>query len=143
MRNSTFFDFPCLHRVSCGRMRISQSLFRTVKQAPHDAESVNAKLLSQASFVHQEMAGVYSWLPFGLRVMRKIEAIIREEMNALGSQEVLMPALQPKENWLTTKRWDTVDVLFKIPSQTGKEYALGPTAEDVVTPLVQQFVMLS
>jgi prolyl-tRNA synthetase len=97
-------------------------------------------LLVQGGFVHQEMAGVYSWLPLGLRVMRKVEAIVREEMDALGAQEVLMSGLQPKENWLQTDRWDKMDVLFKIPSQTKKEYALGPTHEEIVTPLVKAFV---
>ncbi len=121
-------------------MRYSQLVSKTSKNAPHDADSVNAKLLSQAGFVHQEMAGVYSWLPLGLRVLRKVENIIREELDAIGAQEILMSALQPKENWETTGRWDTVDVLFKIPSQTGKEYALGPTHEEIVTPLVKQFI---
>lgn len=121
-------------------MRMTRLFTKTSKTVPQDAESANAKLLVQGGFVHQEMAGIYTWLPLGLRVLRKVEAIIREEMNTLGAQELLMTALQPKENWLTTGRWDTVDVLFKVPSQTGKEYALGPTAEDIVTPLVQQFV---
>lgn len=121
-------------------MRYSQSFAKASKTAPHDTESVNARFLTQGGFVHQEMAGVYSWLPLGLRVLRKVETIIREEMNALGAQEILMPALQPKENWLKTGRWDSVDVLFKVPSQTKKEYALGPSAEEIVTPLVQQFV---
>src|SRR5690349_1209369 len=106
-------------------MRYSQVFSKTTKNAPAEAESVNAKYLVQGGFVHQEMAGVYSWLPLGLRVLRKVENIVREEMNALGGQEILMTALQPKENWLTTERWDSVDVLFKVPSQTGKEYALG------------------
>lgn len=90
--------------------------------------------------MRQEMAGVYSWLPLGLRVLRNVEAIVREEMNALDGQEVLMSALQPKENWVQTGRWDNVDVLFKMPSQTGKEYALGCSHEEIVTPLVQSFV---
>lgn len=120
-------------------MRMSQLFTKTTKSAPADAETANAKFLQQAGFVHQEMAGVYSWLPLGLRVLRKVETIIRQEMDAIGGQEVLLTALQPKENWLTTKRWDDVDVLFKLNSQTGKEYALGPTAEDIVTPLVQSF----
>jgi prolyl-tRNA synthetase len=121
-------------------MRMSRLFAKTTKTPPADAESINAKLLVQAGFVHQEMAGVYSWLPLGLNVLRNVEAIIREEMNALGAQEVLMSALQPKENWLTTGRWDTVDVLFKLQSQTKKEYALGPTHEEIVTPLVKQYV---
>lgn len=121
-------------------MRMTRLFTKTSKTAPQDAESANAKLLVQGGFVHQEMAGVYSWLPLGLKVLRKVEAIIREEMDALGAQEILMSALQPKENWLTTGRWDSVDVLFKLHSQTKKEYALGPTHEEIVTPLVQHFV---
>jgi prolyl-tRNA synthetase len=121
-------------------MRLSRLLSKTSKSVSADAESINAKLLLQGGFVHQEMAGVYSWMPLGLKVLRKVEAIIREEMNAIGAQEILMSALQPKENWLTTDRWDAVDVLFKIPSQTGKEYGLGPTHEEIVTPLVRDFV---
>lgn len=121
-------------------MRISRLFTKTSKAVPQDADSVNAKYLVQGGFVHQEMAGVYSWLPLGLRVLRKVEAIIREEMDSLGAQEVLMSALQPKENWIQTDRWEAVDVLFKIPSQTKKEYALGPTHEEIVTPLVKAFV---
>ncbi len=121
-------------------MRLSNLFTKTCKSVPHDADSVNAKYLVQGGFVHQEMAGVYSWLPLGLRVMRKVEAIIREEMDGLGAQEILMSSLQPKENWLQTNRWDAMDVLFKIPSQTKKEYALGPTHEEIVTPLVKAFV---
>ncbi len=121
-------------------MRQSRLFTKTAKNAPHDTDSINAKYLSQGGFVHQEMAGVYSWLPLGLRVLRKVEAIIREELDKLGAQEILMSALQPKESWEKTGRWDTVDVLFKVPSQTGKEYALGPTHEEIVTPLVKSFV---
>ena len=113
---------------------------KTSKEAPHDAESANAKLLVQGGFVHQEMAGVYTWLPLGLSVLRKVQEIIRQEMDALGAQEIMMPALQPKEPWITTDRWDKFDVLFKIKSQTKKEYALGPTHEEIVTPLVRHFV---
>ena len=113
---------------------------KTAKTVPADADSANAKYLLQGGFVRQEMAGVYSWLPLGLRVLRKVEAIIREELNALGAQEVLLPALQPQENWVATGRWDTVDILFKVPSQTKKEYALGPSHEEIITPVVQQYV---
>jgi prolyl-tRNA synthetase len=121
-------------------MRMSQMFTKTSKTPPHDAETANAKYLIQGGFVHQEMAGVYSWLPLGLRVLRKVENIVREEMDAIGGQEILMSALQPKENWLTSGRWDSVDVLFKVPSQTKKEYALGPTHEEIVTPLVGSFL---
>lgn len=121
-------------------MRQSRLFTHTSKNVPTDADSVNAKLLTQAGFVHQEMAGVYSWLPLGLRVLHKVENIIRDELDKLGAQEILMSALQPKENWDTSGRWDSVDVLFKIPSQTGKVYGLGPTHEEIVTPLVKTFL---
>lgn len=121
-------------------MRQSHLFTKTTKNAPHDADSVNAKYLTQAGFVDQEMAGVYSWLPLGLRILRKVEQIVREEMDALDAQEIFMPSLQPKEYWETTNRWEGVDVLFKLNSQTGKEYALGCTHEEVVTPLAQKSV---
>lgn len=121
-------------------MRLTSLLTKTQKTVSQEAESINAQLLLRGGFVRQEMAGVYSWLPLGLRVLRNVERIVREEMDALGSQELLMSALQPKEAWVQTGRWDTVDVLFKVPSQTKKEYALGCTHEEIVTPLVQAFV---
>jgi len=121
-------------------MRLSRLFTKTSKSAPSDAETPNAKLLIQGGFVDQEMAGVYTWLPLGLSVLRKVEQIVREEMNAVGGMEIFMPSLQPKEYWTTTKRWEGVDVLFKLKSQTGKDYALGCTHEEVVTPLVQKFI---
>lgn len=82
------------------------------------------------------MAGVYSYLPLGLRVLRKIENIVREEMDNIGGQELLMPVLHPSEIWKVTGGWDKIDILFKIKSRTGKDYALGQSEEEVVTPLV-------
>ncbi|MBI5654100.1 hypothetical protein HZC53_00370 [Candidatus Uhrbacteria bacterium] len=121
-------------------MKLSKLFAKTSKTAPHDADTANAKYLIQGSFVHQEMAGVYSWLPLGLRVLNKVVNIIREEMNAIDGQEILMSALQPKENWETTGRWDNVDILFKLHSQTDKDYALGCSHEELVTPLVGSFI---
>jgi prolyl-tRNA synthetase len=121
-------------------MKYSHLFAKTAKQAPKDADTVNHKLLSQAGFVDQLMAGVYSYLPLGLRVLKKIEQVVREEMDLIGGQEILMPVLHPKAIWETTKGWDKIDVLFKINSRTGKEYALGQSEEEVVTPLVMQFV---
>ena len=121
-------------------MRYSHLFTKTQKNVAQDNESINAKLLTQAGFVDQEMAGVYTWLPLGLRTLRKVEQIVREEMDALGAQEVFMPSLQPKEYWEATNRWEGVDVLFKLKSQTEKDYALGCTHEEVVTPLAQKFV---
>jgi prolyl-tRNA synthetase len=86
------------------------------------------------------MAGVYSYLPLGLRVLNNIAQIVREEMNAVNGQEVLMPALHPAENWKKTKGWDRIDVLFKIKSRTEKDYALGQSEEEVVTPLLLGYV---
>lgn len=116
-------------------MRQSEYFFKTSKTAPKDDVSINARLLEQGGFIKKEMAGVYSFLPLGLRVLAKIENIIREEMDKIGANEVLMPALQPKENWVATKRWDSMEVLFKIDSQHGYQTALGPTHEEIVTPM--------
>ena len=121
-------------------MRYSHVFAKTNKTAPHDADSANASLLVQAGYVNQLAAGLYTYLPFGLRVLNKIKDIVREEMNALGAQEILMPALTPKEPWTMTGRWDEIDVLFKLEGHGGKEYALGSTHEEIVTPLVQQYV---
>lgn len=121
-------------------MRYIHSFGKTNKQAPHDADSANARLLIQGGFIDQLAAGVYSYLPSGLRVLNKIKNIIREEMDALGAQEILMPALTPKDNWVKTGRWDEIDVLYKLEGAGGKEYALGSTHEEIVTPLVKKFV---
>jgi len=106
---------------------------------PHDADSANARLLAQGGFIHQEVAGVYTYLPKGLKVLRKIDAIIREEMEAIGGQEILMPGLTPKANWDRTDRWDNMDVLFRLEGAGGKEYALGATHEEIVTPLAKDY----
>lgn len=116
-------------------MKQSHYFSKTSKTAPKDDVSTNARLLEQAGFVHKEVAGIYSYLPLGMRVLSKIENIVREEMDAIGGQEILMPALQPKENWEKTGRWNEFDVLFKVKSNTDSEYALGPTHEEIVTPL--------
>lgn len=121
-------------------MRQSHLFTKTRKEAPSDEVSKNAELLIRGGFIHKEMAGVYSFLPLGLRVLKKIETIIRDEINAVGGQEILMPALQPKEYWEATGRWDTLDVLYKVSDTAGRESALGPTHEEVVVPLVKQFV---
>lgn len=110
------------------------------KNAPAEADTINHKLLVQAGFVRQLMAGVYTYLPFGLLVLRKIEQVIREEMNAIGGEEVLMPMLHPAEIWKKSGGWDSIDVLFKLKSRTEKEYALGQSQEEVVSPLMAEFV---
>ena len=118
----------------------SKLLPRTRKEAPKDEVSLNARLLIRAGFIDKLMAGVYTILPLGLKVMKKIENIIRREMEAAGGQELLMPALQPKENWQKTGRWETLDSLFRFTSHYSKiDFALGPTHEEIISPLVKKF----
>ncbi len=121
-------------------MRISTLSTKTIKDISRNDVSRNAQLLARAGYINRLMAGVYSFLPLGLRVLNNIENIIREEMDAIGGQEILMPALQPKDIWEQTGRWDTVDVLFKLSGQGDRDLALGPTHEEVVTPLITGFV---
>ena len=121
-------------------MRQSQLFAKTLRDAPKDEEAINAKLLIRAGFIDKTMAGTYSFLPLGLRVLNNIENIVREEMNAVGGQELLMSMLHPKHLWETTGGWDKIDVLFKIKSRAGKDYALGQSEEEVVTPLVMKRV---
>ena len=121
-------------------MRQSKLFTKTVKEAPKDETSFNAQTLIKAGFVEKVSAGVYSFLPLGLRVHNKICDIIREEMNAIDGQEILMPALTPKNVWEKTNRWDNFDVLFKLMGADKKEYALGATHEEIVTPLMKKFV---
>lgn len=122
-------------------MRQSELFTKTLRNAPKDEESTNAQLLIRAGFVHKEMAGVYTFLPLGLIVLRKIENIIREEMNRMGGQELFMPSLHPKENWKKTGRWKSLDTLFRFTSYyTKQEYALGATHEEIVVPLAKSFI---
>lgn len=121
-------------------VRYSQLFGKTSKQTPRDETSVNAKLLIKAGFIRKEVAGVYNFLPLGLRVLNKISQIVREEMDAVGGQEILLSALQNKENWQKTGRWQSFDVLFKVTSQFKSEYALGPTHEEVLVPIARDFV---
>ncbi|MBU1255603.1 prolyl-tRNA synthetase [Patescibacteria group bacterium] len=121
-------------------MRQSKLFTKTIKQAPKDETSFNAKTLIKAGFIDKSSAGIYSFLPLGLRVHNKICDIVREEMNAIGGQEILMPALTPKKAWQKTDRWDSFDVLFKVIGNNKREYALGATHEEIVTPLVQKHI---
>lgn len=121
-------------------MRYSKLFSKTLKTAPASADTVNHRLLVQAGYVRQVMAGVYTYTPLGLRVLNKISNIVREEMNAIGGQEVLMPLLHPSSIWKQTGGWDKIDVLFKIKSRTDKEYALAQSNEETVTPLAREWI---
>jgi len=123
-------------------MKQSQLFTKSRREAPKDEESLNAQLLIRAGFIDKLMAGVYTFLPLGLKVFKKIENIIREEMVGLGAQEILMPTLQSKSAWETTGRWDSLDSLIKFTTfYTKNEYALGPTHEEVVSPLLKKFIL--
>lgn len=123
-------------------MRLSKNFTKTTKNAPADEVAKNAQLLIKAGYVHKEMAGVYSYLPLGLRTLNKIANIIREEMDELGGQEILMPALQLKERYEATNRWDdkVVDNWFKTKLANGTELGLGFSHEENLTPIVKDFV---
>ena len=123
-------------------MRQSQLFTKTRKEAPKDEVSKNAQLLIRAGYIHKEMAGVYSFLTLGLRVLEKINTIIREEMNAIGGQEILMSALQKKELWEKTNRWDdsVVDNWFKTKLKDGSDVGLGFTHEEALTNIMTQHI---
>ncbi len=123
-----------------GFMRQSQLFTKTQKDAPKDEVSFNARLLIRAGYIDKLMAGVYTFLPLGWRVMEKIQNIIREEMVKIGGQEIFMPALHAKELWEKTGRWETMDDLYKIKDKSEREFALGPTHEEVVAPLAKKFI---
>ncbi len=120
-------------------MRQSHLFTKTVKETPKDESSLNARLLIRGGFVNKLGAGIYTLLPLGLLVHNKIAQVIREEINKIGGQEILMPALVPKETWEETGRWETFDVLFKLKGGDEREYGLGATHEEVVTPLLKNF----
>jgi prolyl-tRNA synthetase len=123
-------------------MKQSQLFTKTRKEAPKDEVSKNAELLIRAGFIHKEMAGVYSYLPLGLRVFNKIVGVIREEMNAIGGQEVTLTALQDPEVWEQTNRWDdsAVDVWFKTSLKSGSELGLAFTHEEPLTNLMKDHI---
>jgi len=123
-------------------MRQSQLFTKTRKEAPKDEVSKNAILLTRAGFIHKELAGVYSYLPLGLRVLKKIENIIREEMNAIGGQELLLTALQDPEIWKKTNRWDDkiVDNWFKTKLANGNDLGIANTHEEPMAAMLTGFV---
>lgn len=120
----------------------SRLFTRTRKDAPKDEVSKNAELLIRGGYIHKELAGAYAFLPLGLRVLKKVEEIIREEMNALGGQEVSMTALQEKTVWEKTGRWDdaVLDIWFKSALKSGSEVGLATTHEEPLTALLTEYV---
>src|SRR5215471_12434483 len=117
-------------------MRWTQTFIPTLKESPADAEIVSHKLLLRAGLIRKLGAGVYTFLPLGLRALKKVETIIREEMDRAGAVEVLMPAIQPREIWEQSGRYETASgVLFKVKDSANRDWVLSATAEEVITSL--------
>ena len=119
-------------------MRASQLLLATIKETPADAEVISHQLMLRAGLIRKLASGLYTWLPLGLRVLRKVEAIVREEMNKAGAQEVLMPVVQPAELWQESGRWEQYGPeLARLHDRHDRAFCLGPTHEEVITDLVR------
>ena len=122
-------------------MLFSKLLLPTLKDAPQEAEVISHKLMLRAGMVRKVASGIYTWLPMGLKVLRKIENIVREEMDNSGAQEVLMPMVQPKELWNETNRWEKMGPeLLRIQDRHERDFCLGPTHEEVITDLIRNNV---
>ncbi|HYN55062.1 MAG TPA: proline--tRNA ligase [Methylotenera sp.] len=120
-------------------MRASQFFFNTQKEAPNDAELASHILMVRAGLIKRLGSGLYSWMPLGLRILRKVEAIVREEMNKAGALELLMPAVQPKELWEETGRWAVFGPqMLKITDRHEREFCFGPTHEEVITDIARK-----
>lgn len=123
-------------------MRLEQSFIKTLRDAPKEETARGAKYLSRAGYVHKELAGVYDYLPLGLRVIENIKNIIREELNRIGSQEILMTTLQNPELWKKTDRWDIekMDIWFRTELAAGGELGLAPTHEEPITEMMKTYI---
>jgi prolyl-tRNA synthetase len=122
-------------------MRASRFLIATLKETPSDAEVISHQLMLRAGLIRKLASGLYTWLPLGLKVLRKVENIIREEMNAAGAQEVLMPVVQPSELWHESGRWEQYGPeLLRIKDRKDTDFCLGPTHEEVITDLIRNEV---
>ena len=116
----------------------SKVFLPTLKDSPQDAEIISHKLMLRSGMIRRVTSGIYTWLPLGLRVLRKVENIVREEMNASGAQEVLMPMVQPRELWEETHRWEKMGPeLLRIQDRHKRDFCLGPTHEEVITDLIR------
>ncbi|WP_097461845.1 proline--tRNA ligase [Mangrovitalea sediminis] len=119
-------------------MRASRYLIATLKETPADAEVISHQLMLRAGMIRKVAAGLYNWLPMGLRVLRKVETIVREEMDRAGAQELLMPAIQPAELWQESGRWEQYGAeLLRLHDRHNREFCVGPTHEEVITDLIR------
>jgi prolyl-tRNA synthetase len=122
-------------------MRVTQFMLSTLKEAPAEAEVVSHKLMLRAGLIRRLASGIYTWMPLGLRVLRKVEAVVREEMNASGAIELVMPVVQPAELWQESGRWEQYGPeLLRFKDANGRDFCLGPTHEEVVSDIVRRDV---
>src|SRR6202142_2514673 len=122
-------------------MKLSRTLIPTLREAPSDADNVSAQLMQRAGMIRKVASGIYDWLPLGLRALRKVEKIVREELDGIGGQEVWLPVIQPKQLWEETGRWKVYGKeLLRLKDRKGAEFCFAPTAEEVITDLVRREV---
>ena len=122
-------------------MLFSKLLLPTLKDAPQEAEVVSHKLMLRSGMIRKVASGIYTWLPLGLKVLKKVENIVREEMDNSGAQEVFMPMVQPRELWEETKRWEKMGPeLLRIKDRHDRDFCLGPTHEEVITDIIRDNV---
>jgi prolyl-tRNA synthetase len=132
---------PFSQRIQEHPMRTSQFFFTTLKEAPADAEVISQKMMLRAGYIKRAAAGIYTWMPLGLRVLRKVENIVREEMDRAGALELLMPAVQPAELWQESGRWEQYGPeLLRFKDRHQREFVIGPTHEEVITDAVRRDV---
>src|SRR3989338_2782744 len=119
-------------------MKLSHYFLPTLREVPSEAEVVSHKLMLRAGMIKKLASGVFSFLPLGLRSLKKVENIIREEMDRTGAHEILMPVLQPAELWKESQRWDDIsDVMWRLEDKNKRQFGLGPTHEEVVTDIAR------
>ncbi|HPY41271.1 MAG TPA: proline--tRNA ligase, partial [Thiolinea sp.] len=120
-------------------MRVSQFPLSTLRETPADAEVISHQLMLRAGLIRRTASGLYSWMPYGLRVLRKVEAIVREEMDKAGAVEVLMPAIQPAELWQESGRWEQYGPeLLRVKDRHDRDFCVGPTHEEIITDLMRK-----
>jgi len=120
-------------------MRFSEFSLTTLKEVPAEAEIVSHQLMLRAGLIRRLASGLFTWMPLGLRVLRKVEAVVREEMNRAGALELLMPAVQPAELWQESGRWDKYGpLLLRMQDRHQREYCFGPTHEEVITDVARK-----
>jgi len=122
-------------------MRWSQYFITTLREVPADADVISQKLMMRAGMIRKVAAGIYTYLPLGLRSLQKLEAIVRQEMNRAGAVELLMPTIQPGELWMESKRWERYGKeLLRLKDRHGRDFVYAPTAEEVITDTVRDTV---